>query len=69
MVWEKYKIDKRFRVKPVDSRSVVCFRCDLRVPGYNKTLSAKSGVEVLEKIGSPMKGIKFILSSPERSTP
>ena len=60
MVWEKYKIDKRFRLKTVDSRSVVCFRCDLRVPWYNKTISSKSRVEVLEKIGSPMKGIKFI---------
>ena len=60
MVWEKYKIDKRFRVKPVDSKSVFDFRCDLRVPGYQRTLSANSRVEVLEKIGSPMKGIKFI---------
>ena len=60
MVWEKYKIDRRFRVKTVDSKSVCCFRCDLKVPDYQKTLSAKLAVEVLEKIGSPMKGIKFI---------
>ena len=59
MVWEKYKIDRRFRVKTVDSKSVCCFRCDLKVPEYQQTLISKSGVvEVLEKIGSPMKGIK-----------
>ena len=58
MVWEKYKKDKRFRVKTVDSRSVCCFRCDLRVQGYEQTLSAKSGVEVLAK------GIKFIVLVP-----
>ena len=58
MVWEKYKIDKRFRVKTVDSKSVFGFRCDLRVPDYQQTFSAKSGVEVLEK------GIKFIVLVP-----
>ena len=60
MVWEKYKKDRRFRVKTVYSKNVFGFRCDLKVPDYKQTLSAKLAVEVLEKKGSPMKGIKFI---------
>ena len=64
MVWEKYKIDKRFRLKPVDSRSVVCFRCDLTVPyfiWFSRQRSAKVRFEVLEKEGDKnMKSIYIV---------